>query len=89
MKAKTKKQALKVYEERGLNALYRFLKKNNVSYKKKVEEFGLDGVATQKAKSEWLKGGEFRFHYFAIGIKSRKTGYSYNRIRGIEIQILN
>ena len=79
----------KVYEQKGLNGVYAFLRKNGVNYKTKVEYFGLaTNKEAAKDKIEWLKSGELRFHYANLQVKSAKTGWKYNRLRGIEIILL-
>ena len=91
----TKKEILKVYNENGLNGLYAYMRKNGIKYEKEIFEFGLDDCRNSckncKYKKNWLNEktdkNVFRFHYYSIGIKSRKTGYNYNIIRGIEITI--
>ena len=78
-----------VYKEKGLNGVYALLRKNGVKYKVVVNEFGLNtNKQALKEKSEWINEGNLRFHYYSLSVKSRKTGYTYNRIRGIEIVIL-
>ena len=78
-----------VYSKKGLNGVYAFLRKNGVNYKTKVEYFGLaTNKEAAKDKIEWLKSGELRFHYANLQVKSAKTGWKYNRLRGIEIILL-
>jgi len=92
MKTTLKKQVNKVYSEKGLNGVHCFLKNNGIKYVQTVEEFGLHTSKTSNAtKKDWLSESTpynvFRFHYYSLGIKSKKTGYEYNRIRGTEITI--
>lgn len=93
MKAKvSKKQIMNVYNEHGLNGLYSFLRKNEIDYSTSIAEFGLNSsLKSKQEKNDWLEEktekGVFRFHYYSIGIKSRRSGYSYNIIRGIEITL--
>ena len=93
MKTKVgKKQIMNVYKECGLKGLYSFLRKNEINYTTSVVEFGLDSsLKSKQEKNDWLEDkpekGIFRFHYYSIGVKSRKNGYHYNIIRGIEITI--
>ena len=78
-----------VYSKKGLNGVYAFFRKNGVNYKTKVEYFGLaTNKEAAKDKIEWLKSGELRFHYANLQVKSAKTGWKYNRLRGIEIILL-
>ena len=84
-----KEEIISVYKTKGLNGVYAFLRKNEVKYKVVVSEFGLN--TNKKAlidKSDWINENDLRFHYHSLSVKSRKTGYTYNRIRGIEIVIL-
>ena len=81
-----------IYKEKGLNSAYGFLKRNNIEYKRTVHEFGLQNCKrAEKEKKDFIAEQEeytFKAHLFAIGIKSRKTGFSYNRIRAIEIKLI-
>lgn len=90
MKAtKITKEIQKTYREKGLNSIYAFLKRNGINYKVAVVEFGLQtNSLAVREKSQWMENKDLRFHYYSLGIKSRKTGFSYNRIRGIEIILL-
>ena len=91
METKTsKKEMMSVYKERGLNGLYSFLRKKGINFTKNVIDFGLSGsTKVANEKKEWLEektdSKTIRFHYYSVGIKSRRTGYNYNIIRGIEI----
>lgn len=83
-----KNQVAEIYKERGLKGVYSFLKQSGISFNKNVVEFGLRTNKTACAeKTEWVNSSELRFHYYSIGIKAR-SGYSYNKIRGIEIILL-
>ncbi len=78
-----------VYSKKGLNGVYAFLRKNGVKYTTEVVEFGLaTNKEANKIKNEWLKSGELRFHYANLQVRSAKTGWKYNRLRGIEIILL-
>lgn len=80
-----KKQAVEIYNAKGLVSVYSFLKKQGIAFRKNVVEFGLHtNKAANEEKNSWVNKNELRFHYFSLGIKAR-SGYSYNRIRGIEI----
>ena len=64
-------------------------RKNGVKYKVVVSEFGLNtNKQALVEKNKWINENDLRFHYHSLSVKSRKTGYVYNRIRGIEIVIL-
>jgi hypothetical protein len=81
-----------VYKNGSLNSVHGYLKKNKIPYEQIKVEFGLDNKGNRKEKQEWLdepmnKTGVFRTHLYSIGIKARKTGYGYNRLRGSEIKI--
>jgi len=91
MKA-TKKEMLRVYKESGLNGLYAYLRKNGIAYERDVYNFGLEGAKkAEQMKREFLaedKGEKIlRFHYYCTSVTAR-NGFSYNRLRGIEITIL-
>lgn len=94
MKTRTnKKELVNVYNEKGLNGLYAFLRKHGINYTKEINEFGLNcSKKTYDKKKEWLNErtdkNTLRFHHYCINVKSRKTGYSYNKIRGIQLNIL-
>ena len=84
-----KAKAIETYKESGLNKMYSFLKKNGIYFKKEVYEFGLDSNRQHcEDKKNWINVNELQFHYYSLGIKPRKTGYSYDRIRGIRIVLL-
>jgi len=81
-----RKEIINLYNEKGINSVYAFLKRNNIDYTKNVIEFGLDSKKTNVKKTEWLNIEELKFHYYSQLIKA-KSGWSYNLIRGIEISI--
>ena len=88
----SKKEMMSVYKERGLNGLYSFLRKKGKNFSKSIIEFGLsESTKAAQEKEEWLEGKTdiktIRFHYYSVCIHSRKIGYNYNIIRGIEIII--
>ena len=84
-----KKQVVEIYKAKGLTSVYSFLKKQGINFRKNVVEFGLHtNKQALMEKNEWINENDLRFHYYSISVKSRKTGYTYNRIRGIEIVIL-
>ena len=83
-----KKQVVEIYNSKGLNSVYSFLKKQNIPFETNVVEFGLHtNKAANEAKANWINKSKLCFHYYSLGIKAR-SGYSYIRIRGIQI-ILN
>ena len=84
-----KKQIVDVYNAKGLKSVYSFLSKQGIKFQKNVVEFGLNtNSKAGKEKSNWINVSELRFHYYSLGIRARHSGYSYNRIRGIEIVLL-
>jgi len=87
----SKKQLMAVYNEKGLNSLYAFMKRNKITYTREVYEFGLQGSRnTFSGYSDFLDEKTDRntlhLHLYSVGVKSRKNGYSYNIVRGIEIK---
>jgi len=86
---KTEKEIKKLYNEKGLNSIHAYLKRNNINYKQEIIEFGLQGnKKAEKAKKEFLKGS-LCFHYYSQGVTSYKTKYMYNILRGTKITINN
>ena len=84
-----KKQVVEIYNAKGLKSVYSFLRKQGIKFRLNVVEFGLN--TNQKAcneKQNWINNSKLRFHYYSLGIRARYSGYSYNRIRGIEIVLL-
>jgi len=77
-----------VYRNGNMNSVYGWLRRNGFNFKKHIVEFGLDNKTNWNEKSEWLKESDLRFHIYSILVRSRKTGWGYNRIRGVEIEIL-
>ena len=86
----TLQQIKALYKEKGLKAVNGYIKTNNIPVKVNVCEFGLDGVNSRKEKEFWLNesSNSFRCHLYSVSKKSRRTGYSYNVIRGKEIILL-
>lgn len=88
----TIKKVNEVYKERGLKSVYSFLKANSIKYKRVVHEFGLKGTKyaeTEKSNFiEKIEPNTFKAHYYSVSVKSRKTGFSYNKIRAIEIILI-
>lgn len=66
------------------NTIYNYLRRKGITYTKETIEFGLHPSKTaQKAKNNWIESApenEFRAHRYSLIVKSRKNGYSYNRI---------
>ena len=92
MKNSIKKQVTEIAKEQGLNSVYAFLRSKGIKFEKEVFWFGLDANKkdqAEKAKfiAEKTPANEINLHYYSIGIKSRKTGYTYNRIRGIKLKL--
>ena len=48
-----KNKIIDIYKEKGLNAVYNFLKKNKVKYKQEIIEFGLE--TNSKACDEYIR----------------------------------
>lgn len=83
-----KKQVAEIYNKKGLNAVYSFLNKQGIEFKKNVVEFGLHtNKKAAEEKNNWINNNELRFHYYSVGFMAR-SGYRYNRIRGIELTII-
>ena len=91
MKTKLNKNVLMfIHSEHGLNGLYAYLRKHGIKFDKSIIEFGLNSSKkANEAKENWLSEttdkNTFRFHYYSVSVKARKTGFNYNKIRGIEI----
>lgn len=66
-------------------SMYTELRRRGVNFRKEVLEFGLDGVASRKEKEDYLAANPTSFHLYDVAVKSRKTGWSYNRIRAVRI----
>lgn len=85
-----KTQLLEVYKSKGLNGLYAYMRKQGISFTTDTREFGLHtNKKAHEEKDSWLKaetGNELRLHYYSVAVVSRRTGWSYNRIRGIAIR---
>lgn len=82
------KELREVHKNGNMNNVYGWLNRNGFKYKKHIVEFGLDNKTNSDEKSEWLKGSDLRFHLYSVLVRSKKTGWSYNRIRGVEIEII-
>lgn len=78
-----------VYMESGLKGVYKALKNAGIEFKKEIMEFGLN-TNTQAGieKCDFIYHSKLQFHYYSRGVKCRKTGYSYNVMRGIKLVIL-
>ena len=78
-----------VYVESGLKGVYKALRNAGIEFKKEIMEFGLN-TNTQAGidKCDFIDHAKLQFHYYSRGVKCRKTGYSYNVIRGIKLVIL-
>ena len=77
-----------VYTTKGLKGVYSFLKANGYSFRKDVVEFGLNTNKTaNEEKSNFINHTQLQFHYYSRGVKCRKSGYGYNVIRGIKLQL--
>ena len=78
MKKSSKKliqQIVEIRKEKGLNGLYSFLKKNDIPHEWEVYNFGLSGSKqAEQAKREFLAAEPLNFHYYSIGITSKKSG---------------
>lgn len=82
-----KKAAIEIYNAKGLNGLYAFLRKNGIKFEKGVYEFGFahKGAVAKKAfMDEKTNAHTMRFHYYAV-IKTARNGYKAKLLRGIEI----
>ena len=82
---------MSIYNAKVLNSLYAFMKRNKISYSREVKEFGLQGSrSTFSGYSDFLDEKTDRntlhLHLYSVGVKSRKNGYSYNIVRGVEIK---
>ena len=44
------KQIIDIYKNKGLNGIYRFLKKNNIEYSKEYFEFGIKNTKISRKK---------------------------------------
>lgn len=84
----SRKEMVEVYNEKGLNGLYAFLRKHNIKFEKEIHSFGLDNKGSRKEKAEFIDHKKLQFHYYSKLITSRKTGWSYNNIRAIKIVLL-
>lgn len=84
-------QVEKVYNIKGLNGVYAYLRKNSIKNQISVENFGLENKKTKAEKKEFLAKKEkntLKFHYYSVGITSRKTHFMYYKLRAISIKIL-
>lgn len=80
---------VKAYNLKGLRGVYQYLRVNKINYKKKVFSFGLSGsMDRQVLKGRWVNPYELQFHYYSIAHRSRKSGWSYNELRGVKIILL-
>ena len=89
MKNLTKKNLIDVYNVKGLNGLYAFLRKNGVNYKREEFEFGLNTNAkTGLAKQEFLNAqtadNVLHLHYASRGVTAR-NGFKYTILRALQI----
>ncbi len=85
-------QLKEIYQKGNLNSVHGYLKRNKIQYTQDVVNFGLDNKSNRSEKQQWLDESmrltkSLRTHLYSIGIKSRKTGYGYNKLRGSEIKI--
>lgn len=86
--AKQIKEIAELHAEKGCNAVYGYIKRNNIDCKITTYEFGLNtnqearvrktAFLTEKVKRT------LRFHRYNRLVTSRRTHYSYNVLRGIE-----
>lgn len=85
----SRKEMVEVYNEKGLNGLYAFLRKHNIKFEKEIHEFGLETNSKAVAeKRAFVNPMKLQFHYYSKLITSRKTKWTYNRIRAIKIVLL-
>ena len=85
----SRKEMVEVYSQKGLNGLYAFLKKHNIPFKKEVYEFGLEtNSKARAAKRAFVDPNKLQFHYYSLAVKSKRTKWTYNRIRAIKIVLL-
>ena len=78
-----------IYREKGLKGVYSALHEKGIDFKKEVIEFGLDtNKNANERKKLFINHDELKFHYYSKGVKSKKTGYNYNIIRGIKLNLI-
>lgn len=83
------KEIVKVYNEKGLNGLYAFLRRNDIKFGKIVCNFGLEtNKNAREKKSRFVDPEKLQFHYYSRSIQSRKNKFNYNLLRGVKIVLL-
>ena len=92
---KTIKNQLLELSKQGnsLNIIYSELRKNGLHFKKEVFEFGLHTSKSANLEKELFLNEKtadnvIHLHYHSLAVKAR-SGYTYNRIRGMKITILD
>lgn len=76
------------YATKGLKGIYRYLRLSNINYIKQVVEFGLEGNRIAESEKSKFLEQPLCFHYYSVGIKSRRNSFTYNRLRGIKIILI-
>lgn len=76
-----------IYNQKGLNSVYSFLKREKINFEKIVHEFGLNtNKKAYQAKKDFINNDQLKFHYYSILIRNKK-GYYFNLLRALEIKI--
>lgn len=85
-----KVKLLEVYNAKGLNGLWAYMRKNNIEYTKTIFEFGYAsnynaGLAKKKFVEEATPENVLQLHFAARGVTSRRNGFHTNIIQGVKI----
>lgn len=80
------KEIVQIRNEKGLISLYAYFRRNLIAYRTEVLEFGLNtNKGARDAKKQFLSESPLNFHYHSVMVRSSRSGWSYNRLRGIKI----
>lgn len=80
-----KREAAKLYYEKGLNSVHAYLKRNKIPYTQKIYEFGGYSEKNLKKQSDFINPKELKFYYFPTFMTNRHNGFNAKYLRGTEI----
>ena len=76
-----------LYQFKGLNSIYAFLKRNKIKYDNRTYEFGYATTnGNGQDKLNFLQENRMHFHLYSESVQC-KNGFSVNKLRGRKIII--